>query len=579
MFKNLLRFYKLLQPYRGKVLLSVLVGSIAGAGTGGGITKGAEVLFSEIFSGINDLSSNELWMIAALFPTLFLLIGSSTFASSYLLHDAGLGSIRDLRAKCFDQLQALPLAYFQTTKTGDLISRITTDTQLLQVTLTYLARNLIVHPATLLFALGYLSYTAVVNEGVVEIYLCIAILPVVVFPIRFFSRKLQRKAKSQQEEFGHLTDKIAQNLSAAREVRAFNLQESERKRFHERVTDLFRAQMKVVKYTYSMGPVVEIFSSIGLSIAFIIGYQKGIDGGVFSGIFLALYFTYTSVKKIGTFSGELYKGAAALDRISEVISQPIELKDPENPVTIDNLQGDIEFRDVSFSYDETVALNSINARIKSGTTCALVGPSGAGKSTFVNLVPRFYDIQKGKALIDGIDIRSFRQHDLREQIALVSQEPVLFDDTVFENIRLGRLDATREEVIAAAKHAFADEFIAEMDKGYNTIVGERGARLSGGQKQRIAIARAFLRNAPILILDEATSALDSESEKKIQRALDELVVGKTVLIIAHRFSTIKNATQIIVFDEGRITDSGVHAELYERCELYQRLYSQQNENS
>lgn len=575
MLKNLLRFYDLLKPYRGKVLFSVLIGSIAGAGTGGGITKGAEMLFSEIFSGDNSLSTSELWTIAAAFPVLFTIIGASTFASSYLLHDAGLGAIRDLRARCFNRLQALPLAYFQKAKTGDLISRITTDTQLLQVTLTYLARNLIVHPATLLFALGYLAHKAWGNQGVIEIYLCLAVLPVVIFPIRIFSRKLQRKAKLQQEGFGHLTDNVAQNLSAAREVRAFNLQANEQQRFHQRVTDLFLAQMKVIKYSYSLGPVVEIFSSIGLSIAFIIGYKNGIDGGVFFGIFLALYFTYTSVKKLGTFSGELYKGIAALDRINEVIVQPIEIEDPSNHIAIDKLRGAIEFRDVSFSYDKTSALKKVNARVEPGSTCALVGPSGAGKSTFANLVPRFYDVNDGQVLIDSIDIRSLRQHDLREQIALVSQDPILFDDTISENIRIGNLHASEEEIRTAAKNAFADDFILEQPDGYDTIVGERGTRLSGGQKQRIAIARAFLRNAPILILDEATSALDSESEQKIQKALDELVVGKTVLIIAHRFSTIKNADKIIVFQDGAIIDEGPHDQLYGRCDLYRKLYDQQ----
>jgi subfamily B ATP-binding cassette protein MsbA len=230
---------------------------------------------------------------------------------------------------------------------------------------------------------------------------------------------------------------------------------------------------------------------------------------------------------------------------------------------------------VSFSYGDSPALENASAVIEPGCVCALVGPSGAGKSTFANLVPRFYDVLEGSISIDGIDIRKFNTNDLRQRIAIVSQEPVLFDDTIAENIRLGRQEATDEEVFEAAQQAFADEFIKEQPNGYQTIVGERGTRLSGGQKQRIAIARAFLRNAPILILDEATSALDSESERMIQKALDKLVVGKTVLIIAHRFSTIKNATKILVFENGNIIDEGSHTDLYASCSLYKSLYDQQ----
>ena len=575
MLKNLKALLALVRPYRAKVFLSVLVGSISGAATGGGLAKGAEVLFTQIFDGEKGLSNTEIILIAAVFPVLFAVIGVATFISAYLINDAGLAAIKDLRERLFNHLQRLPLAFFQSSKSGDLISRITADTQMLQLTITFIARNVIAQPAMVLAAIGYLASVATQNEGVLKIYLCLITLPIVIVPIRIFSKKLEFKARAQQEELGALTNNIAQNLDAAREVRSFNLQDRENLRFTERVTELFRAQLKVVKYSFSIGPVVEIVSSIGLSIAFIIGYKQGIDGGVFTGIFLALYFTYTAIKRLGTFSGELHKGIAALDRINEVIDQPITIEDPENPIELDTIQGNIDFRDVTFSYSDTPALSNVNASIQKNDICALVGPSGAGKSTFANLVPRFYDVSNGQVTIDGVDIRSFRQNDLRQQVAIVSQDPVLFDDTIMENIRLGCQGSSDEEVREAAKAAFADAFIGEMDLGYDTIVGERGVRLSGGQKQRIAIARAFLRNAPILILDEATSALDSESEKMIQEALDRLVVGKTVLIIAHRFSTIKNATQILVFKDGEIIDSGTHETLHSRCSLYQSLYDQQ----
>ncbi|MEM9160224.1 MAG: ABC transporter ATP-binding protein [Verrucomicrobiota bacterium] len=575
MLRSLKPFLELLRPYRSKVILSILLGSIAGLATGGGLAKGAEVLFSSVLSKDADLSRGQIMSVAALFPALFLVIGSSSFASAYLLNSAGLGAIRDLRQRLFGHLQSLPLAYFQKSKSGDLVSRLTADPQMLQVTLNFFARNVLTQPATIVGSIGYLTHKALSEAGVLQIYICILILPIVIFPIRYFSRKVEKKARAQQDELGQLTNRISQNLTAAREVRAFNLEARENKSFSDRVSAFFVAQMKVVKYSYSLGPAVEIISSIGLSIAFLIGYNKGIDSGTFTAIFLSLYLTYASIKKLGAFISELKKGKAALDRINEVLEEPIAIENPESPIIKDLTGGEIAFENVSFAYDNAPALDQVSVLIPKDSVSALVGPSGAGKSTFANLVPRFYDVESGSIRIDGVDIRKYELHMLRAHIAIVSQDPVLFDDTIFENIKLGRQDATEQEIVAAAKNAFADEFIVEMESGYETIVGERGTRLSGGQKQRIAIARAFLRNAPILILDEATSALDSEGEKKIQQALDKLVIGKTVLIIAHRFSTIRSATQILVFKDGRIIDSGKHSELYNRCALYNKLYDQQ----
>lgn len=576
MLKDIKTFYALIRPYQGKIWMSVIFGSVGGALTGAGLTTGVERLFSSVFSDDRSLSLNEIMLVAAIFPLLFLVIGASSFLGAYLLHAAGLAAIRDLRIRVFDRLQLLSFAYFQNQASGDLIARITGDTQMLQITLNYVARKFITQPATIIGALYFLAIKAIRNDGVLEIYLCLAALPVVVFPIRHFSRKLSRKAIKQQEEFGGLTQNIAQNLSAAREVRAFNLEERESSRFRKRADHLYRSQMKVVKYGFSLPPVIETISSVGLSIAFVIGYYQGVAGGVFTGVFLALYFLYNAIKSLGMFAAELSKGAAAYERVEEILQHPIEVAEDPNAAPFRPATGDIQFDQVDFSYDSSpIVLQNVSARIPGGSICALVGPSGSGKSTFVNLVPRFFDVAKGSISIDGRDLRSMPLKDLRQQIAIVSQDPVLFDDTVMENIRLGRQDATDEEVKAAAKDAFADEFIQSLDNGYDEIVGERGARLSGGQRQRLAIARAFLRSAPILILDEATSALDSESEEKIQHALSKLVIGKTVLIIAHRFSTIVSAQQILVFENGQIIDSGNHDELIERCQLYKRLYQRQ----
>mgnify|MGYP001163550974 FL=1 len=575
MLKDLKLFLALLGPYKMRVRFALLVGGVAGLCTGAGITLGAEKLFSIVLNGEQSIELKRLILVASIFPLLFLTIGVSTFLSTYHLNYSGLGVIRDLRAELFSHIQRLPLAFFQTKKTGDLIARLTADTQAMQYALTITGRDLAIAPLTFLGAISMLAYKGWQHDGVVYIYCSIALLPLVIFPVRKLTQKLGQKAKTQQEELSRVTNDLSQNLGIVKEVRAFNLQDRETRRFSKGLSELFHSQMKVVKYTFSLSPVVEIISSVGLASAFVVGYYKGVTGEVFIAIFAALYFSYSPIKRISYLAGELKKGAESLRRIREVINEPVSIEEPSSPVNINSIQGRIEFHEVSFSYGDSPALKNASAVIEPGCVCALVGPSGAGKSTFANLVPRFYDILKGSISIDGIDIREFNTNDLRQRIAIVSQEPVLFDDTIAENIRLGRQDATDEEVFEAAQQAFADDFIKEQPKGYQTIVGERGTRLSGGQKQRIAIARAFLRNAPILILDEATSALDSESERMIQKALDKLVVGKTVLIIAHRFSTIKNATQILVFESGNIIDEGSHADLYASCSLYKSLYDQQ----
>jgi len=291
---------------------------------------------------------------------------------------------------------------------------------------------------------------------------------------------------------------------------------------------------------------------------------------------MALYLCYEPIKKLGYLNTEINRGGASLERLEYVLNEPLVIADPAQPVPVSRLRGHIAFADVTFAYGDSPALQKVSASIPAGTVCALVGPSGAGKSTFANLVPRFYETGSGHVTIDGIDVRAMKLSDLRRNIALVSQEPVLFNDTIYHNLALGKEGASREEIIAAARSAHAHEFIEKLPQGYDTMVGERGSLLSGGQKQRVAIARAFLRQAPILILDEATSALDSDSEAAVQDALRHLVVGKTVLIIAHRFSTIRDASMILVFDRGEIVAQGDHAALYAGNALYKSLYDRQS---
>ncbi|HVU17157.1 MAG TPA: ABC transporter ATP-binding protein [Candidatus Didemnitutus sp.] len=522
------------------------------------------------------LSRTQVVGYALLLPMIFLIRAVSGFLNNYLMSYCGVGVLEAIRVELYRKLQHLSLGYMGRNRTGDLLSRLTSDTQIVQQTITTSSSDLVIQPMTLLGAIFFLAKTAIENQGVGLFLASLAAVPAIIFPVRLVGRNLLRRAEENQALLGDITDLASQNMAAAREVRAFGLEEHETSRFQEASRRLFKVQMKVVKYSQVLSPTIEVVASLGIAFSLYYAYYAGISLTVFVSILAALFVCYEPMKKLGNLHGQLTRGAASLTRIEEILHEPIAVADPVDPVTVTRLRGDLTFRDVSFSYaGDAVALANVAVSIPAGTVCALVGPSGAGKSTFVNLVPRFYEASAGAVSLDGIDVRSMRLADLRRNIALVSQEPVLFNDTIYRNLLLGRADATRDEVMTAAIAAHADEFIRQLPQGYETVVGERGALLSGGQKQRIAIARAFLRQAPILILDEATSALDSESEAAIQDALRHLVVGKTVLIIAHRFSTIRDASMILVFDKGQVIAQGDHATLYASNTLYRSLYDRQ----
>jgi subfamily B ATP-binding cassette protein MsbA len=418
------------------------------------------------------------------------------------------------------------------------------------------------------------------EKGVALVLVCLAVVPLCVLPIRFVGKKIVRRAQEVQAELGSITGRFSENLSAAREVRAFSLEEREIGKFRGISQALVGFQMKVVKYQQALNPAIEIISAVGISITLIYAYRSNVPLESFLALITALYLSYEPIKKLGGLNNEMKKGQAALERIEMVLNEPVAIQDPTNPQPFNSASGDLTLENVSFAYREgEPVLQDINVNIPAGTVCALVGPSGAGKSTFANLVPRFYEAVTGAVKVDGTNVRDVTLADLRQQIGIVSQESVLFDDTVYNNLLLSRPGATRQEVEHAAQAAYAHDFIESLPDGYETIVGERGASLSGGQRQRLALARAFLRDAPILILDEATSALDSESEAAIQKALRKLVVGKTVLIIAHRFSTIRDASMILVFDKGRIAAQGTHSELIANNPLYRTLYERQSTHS
>ena len=559
---------------------AILFGLVYAAATGLGIPTLTNYVFPRIFTDDGSrLPWGQVLLVAAYIPFIFLVRAAAGYLNGVLIQFAGTRVLEGLRLDYFRKLQVLPLSFVQNRQTGDLISRGLADTSQLQFVLTQLANDGIKQPGTLLFALLFLVHKAVQAEGIALMLVCLAVVPLVVFPVRYIGRKVTRRAQDLQSELGAVTALFTENLSAAREVRAYGLEEHETSRFEVLTRRLFSSQMKIAKYAQALSPIIEVIAALGIAGTLLYAYSAGVSKDDFLGVVTALFLAYEPIKKLGALNNELSRAVASLDRLEVVLHAPVSIADPARPTMIPGgrLRGGVRFDGVSFAYAPgQPVLHDVTVDIPPGTVCALVGPSGAGKSTFANLVPRFFEASQGAVRIDGIDVRDLRLADLRGNIAVVSQDPVLFNETIRNNLLLGRPDATEAEVVAAAKDAFAHEFIAAEPEGYATTVGERGGRLSGGQRQRLALARAFLRNAPILILDEATSALDSESEAAVQQALQKLMVGKTVFIIAHRFSTIRAASLILVFDEGRIAARGSHAELYASCALYRSLYDRQN---
>lgn len=574
--KKLFFYIKYLKDVRKQFFLAILSGILYGASTGLGIPLIIKYLYPKVF-GNENLSVFILTLICILPIVVTIIRASGNFLNSYYLAYCGQHVLEQLRIQIFSKLQSLPIAFFHKKTPGDIITRATNDTGVLQNSIISVSQELLKQPTTLIGAVGYIIYMCFQQSDIVFLMIFILAIPVCIIPIRLIGIKMRDKARAMQAQSSELTQRLTQNLVAVKEIRSFCLEDYELSRYKKVCISMRERVLKVVKYSSILSPSIEVIASIGVAMAFYYSTVAKIEPEVFISIVMALYLSYEPIKKLGRLNNELQQGLASLDRIEEIIDEPVNIKDPENPAKVDKLAGDIEFKDIQFAYETLPVLKGINIKIKAHTTCALVGPSGAGKSTFAHLIPRFYDLTAGQGSIsiDGIDIRDMTLKDLRGNIGLVTQDPILFNDTIYNNILVGKPTATREEVITASKKAFAHEFIEAQANGYETELGENGARISGGQKQRLAIARAFLKDAPILILDEATSALDAHSEEFIQKALENLIQGKTVIIIAHRFSTIKHADSIIVFNQGEIVEHGSHETLMSNNALYASLYEKQ----
>jgi subfamily B ATP-binding cassette protein MsbA len=567
-------YFSYLKPVRVQFMVGLLAGVIAAAASGAGLPFVIKYLVPLVTSD-EPRTPLQLALILASIPVTFSLRAIGTFLNAYYMAYAGMHVLEKLRLTVFEKIQHLPLAFFHRNNVGDLMSRVTGDTSQLQTALVKVVNSLIKEPATLIFAIGFLIYLTVTEAEVAFMLIAIASVPACVLPIKMIGSRILKKARKAQAQAGELNNVLNENLASVREVRAYNLETRETSRFAEACHQFFKLSLKTIKYEKALSPMIELVTAIAIVFALYICVQKAINPEVIAAILTALFMCYEPIKKLGAVSNTIRKAEASLDRLEYVLHTEDTVPETESPEALGSVSGKIHFDNVTFRYAEEAALKSVNVTIEAGEAIALVGPSGAGKSTFANLVPRFYDASEGAITIDGVDIRNVLKADLRSQIALVSQEAILFNDSIENNIRIGKPDATLEEIQEAARMAHAHDFVEALEDGYGTMVGERGSRLSGGQRQRISIARAFLKNAPIIVLDEPTSALDAESEHNIQAALEDLSKGRTVLIIAHRFSTIQHADRILVFDDGKIIASGTHKELYPSNNLYRSLYDKQ----
>ena len=460
----------------------------------------------------------------------------------------------------------------------------TNDTGQLQTAIITISNDLIRQPVTFLGALSALVCMALQREGMAFILLCLVVIPICVFPIRRVGEILMKKALGMQERAGGMTAVLSENLSAPREIRAFNLEDRENKRFRESSGKFFEARMKVIKYANMLTPIIEIITATGIAVAIFQASRKSIHLDAVIPVIVALYLSYEPIKKLGGIQNSYKQALASLLRLEEVLEAEESIRDPEHPVELSKVRGELRFENLSFSYpneqdseDAPPALRSINLTIPAGEVVALVGPSGAGKTTLAGMLSRFNDPSDGAILLDGLDLRSLSLRDLRDAVALVPQKPFLFDATVRENIEMGKSPYSTATVEDVAEASHSSGFIADFPDRFDQRLGENGNRLSGGQLQRLALARAFYKNSPLLVLDEATSALDTENEDKIQEAMKELSKGKTTLLIAHRFSSIRLASRILVMDKGQIVADGQHDELYAKCVLYKNLYDGQQD--
>jgi ATP-binding cassette, subfamily B, bacterial MsbA len=569
--KNYLRLLEYLKPYFWPYFVLAMVCMLGYSATEGAMPFLVQWMMDDVFI---KKDAAMLHYLPVAIVGIFLIRGLLNFGQSYLSDFVGLRIIQDVRNVLTRHLQFMPLSFFSRHPSGTLISRVASDVTLFRSALTDALASFLKDSTSLVV----LVVVAFIKDWFLA-SLAFVVFPASVLPVMRLSKKIKRFARRGQISTGKLTVFLQESIQGNRIVKAFGMEEYEIQRFAKENFRLFKESLRASRIRGIVTPMMELLAAFGIGSVVWYGGSSVVTGGRTPGEFMAfmaaMFLMYQPFKSLTRTYTMLHQGLAGAERVFEILDEPPSIKDRPNAKRAPRIAQAIEFHDVTFAYGAKPVLNHINLSIRAGEMVALVGISGAGKSTLADLIPRFYDVNSGQITIDGVDIRDVSLASLRAQIGIVTQHTFLFDDTVRNNIAYGDPQRGMDDVIAAAKAAHADEFIISMPNGYDSLVGEMGMRLSGGQRQRLAIARALLKDAPILILDEATSALDSDSERMVQEALENLMTQRTTLVIAHRLSTIRNADRIVVLVDGTVAEEGTHEELLARKSEYSRLYSLQ----
>lgn len=563
------RIFQLVMPYWRRVVLAVLAGLLV-SGMNAAIAWLAKPAMDDVL-----IKKDATMLLLLSFGIFFIFVGKGvfTYIQEYLMRSASQKMVMQLRNRLYSHIVGLPMGYFGKNSSGELISKVINDTSVLQDLVSLTIKDLFSEGTTAL-ALVFVALWRRWDLTVISI----TILPMALYGVGKLGKRIRQISRRAQEKISLITEFLSESFAGIKIIKAFCRQQGEAERFKEITREYYRENMRATRVSESSTLMMEAVG--GLGIAFVIWYggkliiSNAMTVGDFTSFLTAIFLVYTPAKRLAKINIGIQQARPPLDRIHKLLSEPEETDGTEELKPISRY---IEFRGVSFAYPTAKhkALDDVNLIVKRGEVVAIVGKSGGGKTTLANLLPRFYVPTEGLISIDGVDISHVTFASLRAQFGIVSQDVILFNDTVTSNIAYGKPGAQREEVIGAAKAAYAHDFILELPQGYDTVIGERGARLSGGQRQRLSIARAVLKNPPILILDEATSSLDTASEMMVQRALEDLMRNRTTFVIAHRLSTIKRADRITVLDKGRILESGTHRELYEQGGLYKKLYEVQ----
>ena len=559
-------------PYWGRLMAGILLAIVVSAATGAAAWIVKPVM--------DDIFLSKDTTLLKILPLGFILIytikGLSRYGQSYLMRSIGQKIITRIRNELYEHIQKMPLSFFHNTPSAILMSRITNDVTMLGHVSSQVVADFFRQTFTFFILLSLTFY----REWK------LATIALVVFPfigifIVSIGRKLRVLSRKNQEKMADLNIILQETFTGNKIVKAFGMEDYENKRFMNENRKLYDISMKETKRHEMVSPLMELFGAVGTGVVIWYGGYQVISGattpGTFFSFMTALIMLYDPIKKLSTMNNVVQQSMAAAERVFEMLDTKVDIISNDGAVEIREFKDRISFNDVWFQYNSNngMVLKGINLTIKKGEVVALVGSSGAGKSTLVDMIPRFHDVTKGSINIDSHDIRNISLNSLRRQIGIVTQETILFNDTVKNNISYGRVDAGMDDIHKAAESAYAHDFIMEMPSGYDTVIGERGVKLSGGQRQRLSIARAILKNPAILILDEATSSLDSESEKMVQQALENLMKDRTTFVIAHRLSTVLNAGRIVVIDNGRIIETGRHDELLAHRGIYKKLYEMQ----